>query len=372
MDSLIVTKPSSSSGRKRRRFWLAYAGVCLVSWLLFVLAGTDYNKGAWEVWSAIYEASLTLWAPMLLGVAVFPWVRWLQKSQPGVLALFGLHALAALLFSALWLAADFVLASLLFGPEHAQATLLQAALWRTVTGVFVYVPLATGFTAVLSAQQARASALAAAQAESALARAELAAISGKLNPHFLFNTLNSLIALTRKDARAAEAALMHFSDMLRYVLDSKRGVADRVSLRDELDFVRDYLALETLRLGTRLRLRWEVAPETLDDEVPPLTLQPLVENCINHGIAPSVAGGCISISARRDALTLGLALTVQDDGAGCEPVRLNPGQAPAARQGIGLSALRRRFALDYEGRARLQIHTAPGAGFRVDIWIPQT
>ncbi len=368
----VINKPKASSGSSQRRFWLAYAGICLVSWSLFVLAGTDYKKGAWEVWSAVYEASLTLWAPMLLGVAVFPWVKWLHKAQHGWLGLFSLHCVAALLFSALWLSADFVLASLLFGPEHAHATLMQAALWRGITGVFVYVPLATGFTAVLSSARARASDLATAQAESALARAELAAISGKLNPHFLFNTLNSLIALTRKDAKAAEGALMHFSDMLRYVLDSKRGVADRVSLREELDFVRDYLALESLRLGTRLRQAWEIAPETLDDEIPPLTLQPLVENCIIHGIAPSVSGGCISISARRDALTHGLTLTVQDDGAGSDAALLNPPPSVSQRQGIGLGALRRRFALDYEGRARLQVHTAPGAGFRVDIWIPQT
>lgn len=371
MDTLIAKPKSSAGNTGRHRLWLAYAGICLVTWALFVLAGTDYTKGAWEVWSGVYEASMSLWAPMLLGLAVYPWVQRLHQAQHGMLALLGLHALGALVFSALWLSADFVLASLLFGAEHAHATLRQAALWRTITGVFVYVPLATGFTAVLSNAQARSSALATAQAESALARAELAAISGKLNPHFLFNTLNSLIALTRKDAKAAEAALMHFSDMLRYVLDSKRGVADRVSLREELDFVRDYLALEGLRLGARLRLSWEIAPETLDDEIPPLTLQPLVENCINHGIAPSVGGGCISISARRDALTLGLALTVQDDGAGCAPALLNATQAATQRQGIGLGALRRRFALDYEGRARLQIHTAPGAGFRVDIWIPQ-
>ncbi|MDC8770193.1 sensor histidine kinase [Roseateles albus] len=369
MDTLI-NKPKISAGSERRRFWLAYAGICLVSWLLFVLAGTDYKKGAWEVWSAVYEASLTLWAPMLLGVAVLPWVRHLHRAQRGLLALLGLHALAALLFSALWLAADFVLASLLFGPEHAHAMLMQAALWRGISGVFVYVPLATGFTAVLSSAQARASALAAAQAESALARAELAAISGKLNPHFLFNTLNSLIALTRKDAKAAESALMHFSDMLRYVLDSKRDAADRVCLREELDFVRDYLALESLRLGARLRQTWDIDPATLDDDIPPLTLQPLVENCIVHGIAPKVGGGTISISARRDALTHGLALTVQDDGAGCELALLHPSPADSPRQGIGLGALRRRFALDYEGRARLQTHTAPGAGFRVDIWIP--
>ena len=86
---------------------------------------------------------------------------------------------------------------------------------------------------------ARAAAVHAAQAESALAKAELSAISGKLNPHFLFNTLNSLIALTRKDAAQAEAALLRFSTMLRYVLDTKRGAEDRVMLSDEIDFLRD-------------------------------------------------------------------------------------------------------------------------------------
>jgi len=380
--------PASQSWKRdgsRRRFWAAYAGVCLLTWLLYVVAGIDYQRGqqeAWQVWAALYEASLTLWAPMLLGTAVFPWVRWLQEREPGMLLQTLLHAAMALLFSALWLAADFVLASLLFGPDHAEATLLQTALWRVITGVFAYVPLATSFAAVLNARRARRSAIAAAQAESALARAELAAISGKLNPHFLFNTLNSLIALTRKDARAAEAALLRFSDMLRYVLDSKRGVADRVTLEEELGFVRDYLALEALRLGPRLTVEWALDPQTLADEIPPLTLQPLVENSIIHGISPSVKGGCISISSRRDALTQGLALTVKDDGAGCDPARLAEARAaiPAENEhiggghqgsGIGLGALRRRFALDFDGRARLHIHTAPGAGFRVDLWIPQ-
>ncbi|MEJ6006245.1 histidine kinase [Paucibacter sp. AS339] len=371
MDQRIV-KPQDPPEQAQRRFWLAYAGSCLLSWTLYILAGTDYQRGPWVLWSAIYEATLTLWAPMLLGTAVWPWMRWMQRhelSLPGQLVL---HGLAALLFSALWLGADVALAGALFGAEHAWATLEQAAAWRVITGVFVYVPLATGFAAVLNARRARASAVAAAQAESALARAELAAISGKLNPHFLFNTLNSLIALTRKDAKAAEQALMRFSDMLRYVLASKRGSADRVSLREELDFVRDYLALESLRLGARLQLSWDIAEETLDDELPPLTLQPLVENSIVHGIAPRLQGGTISISARRDALSQDLTLSVRDDGAGCDPLTLERPRAEAKLGGIGLGALRRRFKLDYEGRARLQIHTAPGAGFRVDLRIPQS
>lgn len=364
---LSAPAPAGGAGRG---FWLAYAAGWLLTWALYVLAGTEFQRGFWQIWEAGYQATLTLWAPMLLGTAVYPWVAWLQRRGFGLALQLLLHGAAALLFAAAWLAADYTAAWWLFGPEHAEATLIQSALWRAIWGLIVYLPLAASVVAVLNARRARANAVAAAQAESALARAELALITGKLNPHFLFNTLNSLIALTRKDAKAAEAGLLRFAGMLRYVLSAKREATERVSLREELDFVRDYLALEALRLGPRLAVSWELDEQTLCDEIPPLTLQPLVENSIIHGIAPRPEGGSITIAASRDALTDGLKLMVKDDGAGCDPARLDA--APGGRRGIGLGALRRRFALDYEGRARLRIHTAPGAGFRVDLWIPQT
>lgn len=358
-----------------RPLWLGYGGACLLAWMLYVLAGTELQPGLWQLWEAVYQASLSLWAPMLMGPALYPWVRWLQGRTPaaGTASLLLAHALAALLFGTLWQAGDFVVAWALFGPDHAWAVLRQTVLWRAIWGVFAYAAIATGFNARLQARQARAAALAAAQAESALARAELAAISGKLNPHFLFNALNSLIALTRKDAQAAETALLRFAGMLRYVLAAKRETSDRVSLAEELDFVRDYLALEALRLGSRLQLDWQIDPATLDDEVPPLTLQPLVENSVLHAVAPRTQGGTIRIHSSRNALNQGLELRVEDDGPGCDPRTLEPAATAAAgaRRGIGLEALRRRFALDFEGRARLRIDTAPGAGFRVDLWIPQ-
>jgi hypothetical protein len=356
--------------RSERRVWLAYAGGCLLAWLLYVLGGAEFQRGLWQIWEAVYQATLSLWAPMLLGAFVNPWVRVLQRRPLSAAAALGLHALAALVFGALWQAGDLALSWYLYGASHARATLTQTIVWRAIWGVVVYAAIATGFTGVLQARRARAAAVAAAQAESALARAELAAISGKLNPHFLFNTLNSLIALTRKDPQAAEAALMRFSGMLRYVLDTKRSASDRVTLADEIEFVRDYLALEGLRLGARLNVDWQLDPRTLADEIPPLSLQPLVENSILHGVAPRVRGASITIASSRDAANRGLELRVEDDGPGCDPAQLEDDAAPA-RRGIGLAALKRRFALDYEGRARLLVHTAPGAGFRVHLWIPQ-
>jgi len=365
--SLVPVTPPASD----RRLWLTYGAACLMAWLLYVLAGAEFQRGLWQLWEAVYQATLSLWPPMLLGLAVYPWVRLLQRRDFAPATTLALHAAAALLFGALWQLGEFTCSWLFFGASHASAVLVQTLLWRAIWGGVVYVAIATGFTAMLQTRRARAAALAAAQAESALARAELAAISGKLNPHFLFNTLNSLIALTRKDAQAAEAALMRFSGMLRYVLDSKRSAADRVPLADEVAFVRDYLSLESLRLGSRLHIDWQIDPATLQDEIPPLSLQPLVENSVQHGVAPRLQGGMISIRSGHNALNRGLELCVEDDGPGCDPAQLADTGHDSARRGVGLAALQRRFALDYEGRARLQVRTAPGAGFRVDLWIPQ-
>jgi signal transduction histidine kinase len=369
MSENFTPAPVDADTGSRRPLWIAYASACAVAWLLYVLAGAEFQRGLWQLWQAIYQATQTLWPPMLLGVAVFPWVRRMHAGQAGPAREIALHVVGAIVFCIGWQACDYAVSAAVYGPGYANVNLELTVLWRAIWGVIAYAAIATAFTAWLQSRRARAASLAAAHAESALARAELAVISGKLNPHFLFNTLNSLIALTRKDAQAAEAALMRFSSMLRYVLDTKRSAADRVPLGEEIEFVRDYLALEGLRLGTRLRVDWELDPATLADEIPPLSLQPLVENAIQHGIAPRVDGGRVGIRSARDAANQGLALSVEDDGAGCEPARLD--DPFPARSGIGLTALRRRFALDYDGRARLQIRTQPGAGFRVDLWIPQ-
>ena len=374
----VGTRPSSR--RANRRLWMAYAGGCALAWCLFVLAGSEFDRGLDPFWLAVYQATTMLWAPMLLGIVVWPLARHLHASDAGSAAMAMAHILAAVGFSALWQAAEFVVNQVLFGADHAGAVLVAGLLWRSVWGFVLYAAIATAFTAVLQSRAARSAALAAAQAESALAKAELSAISGKLNPHFLFNTLNTLIALTRKDPAGAEAALLRFAAMLRYVLDTKRdGLApqgrpqgarpDRVTLADEVDFLRDYLALESLRLGNRLRVDWQLDDGVLDDELPPLTLQPLVENAILHAVAPRKGGGRVTIMARRNALNHGLDLAVADDGPGCEPAALEP--QPGQRRGVGLAALRKRFSLDYDGQARLRIHTAPGAGFRVDLFIPQ-
>lgn len=356
-----------------RGLWLGYAGACVLAWLLHLLAGLDFVRGSWQVWAAAYETTQVIWPAALLGAGVLPWVRWLHRTPRTAPALALWHVAAALAFGAAWQGLEYAAARALFGVDHANAVLLQRLASRPVLGAVAYAGLAIAFTAVLQARRARAVTLAAAQAEAALARAELAAISGQLNPHFLFNTLNVVIALTRRDPAGAEQALLQFAQMLRYVLAAQREAFERVTLEEELEFVRSYLALESRRLGPRLRVDWDIDPATLGDEVPPLSLQPLVENAVRHAVAPRSEGACVSIRAARTA-DGALSLAVSDDGPGCDTAAVEAPRPPGLRRdgGVGLAALRRRFALDFDGRARLHIRSAPGAGFHVDLIIPPT
>jgi Histidine kinase len=360
--------PPAAAPVGRALVW-GYLGLCLLCWVLYAVAGTQWHRGDVGLLAAAYDATWNLAPPMLLGAAFYPWANWWCTRPEGTgWGRLAWHLPAMAAFALVWHGADYALARLFFGADHAEATLQQSLLWRSAWAVFLYLALFLGFRGVIEARRARDAAMSAAQAEAALVRAELAAISGKLNPHFLFNTLNTISVLVRRDARAAEQALHSFSRMMRYLLDAKRGAADRVPLEDELAFVRDYLELESLRLGARLKVHWAVDAATLADAVPPLTLQPLVENSIEHAIAPRVQGGTLTLKARREAAPAGLTLEVSDDGPGCE---WPPARPAEGGRGVGLGSLARRFEVDFGGRSRLSVRSAPGQGFHVEIFIPR-
>jgi signal transduction histidine kinase len=153
--------------------------------------------------------------------------------------------------------------------------------------------------------------------EARLARAELDALKMQLNPHFLFNTLNAIAELIHRNPETADEMVTQLSDMLRTTLE-QTGVGE-VTLKQELDFLERYLAIERTRMGSRLQIEMHIAPETLDARVPNMLLQPLVENAVKHGIAPTAAGGRITIEASRDNGSL--CLNVLDTGRGL-PVRV--------------------------------------------------
>jgi LytS/YehU family sensor histidine kinase len=310
--------------------------------------------------AAVPGALVNALPPAALGALVVIACRriaWMPEAQGrffrahgGLLVAYAV--LVAAVETSLWIMLDSIrTGSLTFAGFSASITA-----WQLLMAAIAYCAIA-GVTYTLDAQArlARARAL---QAE-----AELAALRGQLNPHFLFNTLHTVMALVREDRARAEKALEQFGDLLRYSLRVQRETRDQGTLAEEWKFVQDYLALEQLRLGDRLRVETHVQPEAMDCIVPVFCLQPLVENAVRHGIAPRAGGGRVAISARVENGCVELA--VEDDGPGSDGV--TPGAAP----GGGLRLVRQRIDALYGDAGEVAVEPrAPGRGFAVRARIP--
>lgn len=200
--------------------------------------------------------------------------------------------------------------------------------------------------------------LAASRLQTQLAQAELGALKMQLQPHFLFNTLNAIAALLKTNPDAAEGMILQLSDFLRVTLNNT-GRPD-VTLREELEFLERYLAIEKTRFQDRLSTRFRILTEVLDARVPNLLLQPLVENAIRHGIARDRRAGRVEVSATHEKGRL--LLRVTDDGPGAPPGRVV--------EGIGLTNTRERLRHLYGDACSLEYGNAPGGGFCVSLSLP--
>jgi LytS/YehU family sensor histidine kinase len=192
-----------------------------------------------------------------------------------------------------------------------------------------------------------------------LARAQLDALRTQLQPHFLFNTLNSATVLTTADPARANRVLLKLSELLRCTLD--HTAPHEIPLRRELEQLEPYLEIQQIRFGARLAIARELSPETLDALVPTLVLQPLVENAVRHGIEPNPAGGTVTIRSRSENGILHL--EVRDTGSGRAP-------EPGGALGIGLTNTRARLERLYGAAQQVELVPAPAGGAAVCIALP--
>ena len=196
--------------------------------------------------------------------------------------------------------------------------------------------------------------------EKLLMRARLEALASQINPHFLFNTLTSISSMIRSHPETARMLITKLSGLLRRLLRSQDHF---VTLREELASIDEYLDIETVRFGPTLVVEKQIAPETLDQLVPSMLLQPLVENSIKHGISRKVGGGRITISsARTNGHTV---IEVIDDGLGMTT------DTPGTSTGIGLRNVDERLRVIYGANYRLQLSSSPGEGTCARIEIPE-
>lgn len=189
--------------------------------------------------------------------------------------------------------------------------------------------------------------------------AELRALRAQINPHFLFNSLNTVADLIVRDPVRAETMTLRLASVFRHVLaHSSRPMT---TVRDELDFLRAYLYIEEARFGDRLRVEISVAPESAGEEVPSLILQPLVENALKHGLGPKPGPGALKVSVWAEGNLL--QLRVEDDGTGLGARRDS--------RGVGLANVQERLTTLYQDRASVFMEEREGGGCRVTVRIPR-
>ena len=197
--------------------------------------------------------------------------------------------------------------------------------------------------------------------------AELRALRAQISPHFIYNCLGAIASFVRTDPDRARELLLEFADFTRYAL--RRGGA-YTTLRDELQNIERYLALEKARFGDRLRVQLTIAPEVLGVAVPFLAIQPLVENAVRHGIEGKVGDGFITISAAD--VGSHAEITIEDDGTGSDPDTIRAVLAgESARDSVGLGNVDARLRQAFGDEYGLVVETAPGAGTKVSFRVPK-
>jgi two-component system LytT family sensor kinase len=199
--------------------------------------------------------------------------------------------------------------------------------------------------------------------EKLLMAARVEALASQINPHFLFNTLTSISSLIRSQPETARMLIVKLSGLLRRLLRSQEHF---VTLREELEAVDEYLDIEAVRFGAKLRIEKSISADSLDIVVPSMLLQPLVENSIKHGLAPKVGEGRITIrSERRNGHAI---IDVIDDGVGVDPQQADHVKTGS---GIGLRNVNERLKVIYGANYQLQLDSVPGQGTCARVVIPE-
>ena len=373
-----TTTGDSSANSKRTLRYPGLLGLFLLASLTGVLSYTRYF-----IFAPVSEATRHYWPGVLLWMSCFyPWVllaplvfrlekrfpigsaRW--PSSLSLLALGGLASVYAAFQLSVVFAAAFQL--LIGAPVSALKPFWSIPFDEFWAHSLLYVgAVALAYIARKLIQlqtrerQSAALALEKSQLESSLRHVELDVLRMRLNPHFLFNTLQNIAVLTQHEPRTAGQMLVRLGDLLRAAF--RRDAQPEVSLAAEMALTQSYLEVEKMRFQDRLSVQIEIEPGTEEALVPTLLLQPLVENAMKHGLRGSQTVGKILISSKKSAHSL--LLCVVDNGVG-----LSAGDRKHLKLGVGLGSTAERLALLYPGSHEFRVQDAPGGGVQVTVSFP--
>lgn len=357
---------------RANRHWLlaglaGWTAVCLIAIVDIGFQRVVQGQPFAESWRQIIASVWMIMPGAVLSLLVFAAFRRFVRSGRRFRANVQVYVAVGLAY---WLAWSFVDAGLthlglvpIIPDEEASfgAALRTSLAGLAFNAIVLYAVMAVVYEAVQYMQEARRQEVRTARLQTELSRARTAALSAQLNPHFLFNTLHVASGLMNTDVRAARRVLADLGELIRDSLS--RDDHQLVSLAEEIRLVERYTEIQKARFGDRLAVDFEFDSDALSACVPPLILQPLVENAVQHGIARSEDGGWIRIIARR---THGrLSLSVVNSGP---IVRIAPPESE--RERIGIGGVRARLQLIFGSEGSLDLSYPASGGFKVEANIP--
>jgi two-component system LytT family sensor kinase len=330
--------------------WLAYS--LLAAFPLMQSYRTSFSQALyWQVCQSIVMFVLSI--PIWLLV-----IRWMHSSRwywRGLVHLLLAPTYAVLNYGYLYYIV------LWFGGKTAAEPLKDSAGWLLYFNLLIYLLQFALYHSYEILRQLRVKEKIALELSSLRKEQELATLKAQINPHFLFNTLNSISAMASTDAEETRTMIAQLADLLRYAIESSKK--DLVLLKEELQFVQDYIALESKRLEDRLTTKFQVDQSLYSYLVPPMILQPLVENAIKHGIAPAEEGGSVHVQIQKE--TEGMRFRISNTG-----IALSCSDPLTITDGVGLKNTDARLRKIFGDSARLKIQPLAEGGCEVTFMLP--
>ncbi|PKP48344.1 MAG: histidine kinase [Bacteroidetes bacterium HGW-Bacteroidetes-1] len=343
---------------KNRKYFIIY----LVVWLIVIIIQTailNYYQDL-DLLASVTDAAVFNGILALIGFSLWYVIRFNLKDQQSLLDATINHLLAAIITIAIWLVSGyFLLASLESGNSEYLAFLNISLPWRAVIGCFFYLIFILIYYMILYYEDLQQKMKIEAELNNLVREAELNALKSQINPHFLFNSLNSISSLTMTDPEKAQEMVIKLSDFMRYSLSYDRN--ETTTLRRELENAERYLDIEKVRFGRRLKYVSKVPKTCLDISIPNMILQPLLENAIKHGVHNSTEE--VLVELRCEPSEDEIELHVLND--------FDPDSSRPKGEGIGLKNIRNRMQLLYHCNDLVQIRMGK-IEFEVILRIPKT
>ncbi len=341
---------------KNKNYFITFAGVWSFIFVVQTFILNYFYGFNWQI--SIVDSAVFNFLFALIGFNMWYVIRFnLRETLTGIDLVIN-HIIIAVVIITLWLGASWFTLRFIFAGNDLYLQFLNDTLpWRAVTGIFFYLLFILFYYVILYYEDLQDKMKIESELQNLVNKAELSALKSQINPHFLFNSLNSISSLTITNPEKAQEMVIKLSDFLRYSLNHDE--TEKTSLKEEFDNLHRYLDIEKVRFGHRLNFKSNIDEQCIDQEIPNMILQPLIENAIKHGVYHSTEEVLIEMTCKIENGFLIIELINDYD----------PEAVKKKGQGIGLTNIRKRLQLIYK-RQDLLITQGDKMIYRVTLKIP--